>query len=180
MSAVLADESRLAATRAAAVARLEAAYARISATRMLGMPVVNLALRVQAVGFAPRLRATAEGLTAESGQLGVLVTPWSMNLVWLPDDATRLAAPGDTRPHRLDGADYAFIGGGEKAAGPHEACSLFSPMFEFDGQASAVAVAEEVLRQLAPKAGGAEGAPAARPADGPNPSRRAFLGGGRG
>ncbi|WP_085318037.1 [NiFe]-hydrogenase assembly chaperone HybE [Derxia lacustris] len=172
----------------ARVARLEAAYAAIAATRMLGMPVVNVALRVQAVGFAARVRVAGGGAAsqpdADAGLLGILITPWSMNLVWLPDAAACIAAPGATRMHRLGDADYAFIGGADATAGAHEACSLFSPMFDFDGQAAAVAVAEEVLRQLAPAAAEAAAevpgapagtGPAARGATEPRPARRAFL-----
>ena len=56
---------------------------------MAGLAVVNPALEVEAVEFA----------RWEGRWLGVMVTPWSMNLVLLPDDpvAWRAAAAGATR-----------------------------------------------------------------------------------
>ena len=59
------------------VQTLEQVFAHIAATRMQGVPVQNPALRVQAVGFAPQ--ADPDG---GEWLLGVLVTPWFMNLVW--------------------------------------------------------------------------------------------------
>ena len=50
---------------------LEAAFARIEREQMAGVPILNPALRVQAVDF-----------TRWQGQwLGALVTPWFLNLV---------------------------------------------------------------------------------------------------
>ena len=49
---------------------------RAAAARMAGLAVVNPALRVEAVGFAPW----------QGCWLGVVVTPWCMNLVLAPLD----------------------------------------------------------------------------------------------
>lgn len=123
------------------VAILEALFRRIQRERMAGVPILHAELRVQAVGFA----AEASGACA----LGVLITPWFMNLLRLPlqSDAP-MAAPGLTvaravGEHRLD-----FLGASEDDFGTYEACSLFSPMFEFQDQAAAVATAEAVLEEL--------------------------------
>ncbi len=59
-------------------AALRARYRRIHAERMQGLPIVNAALDVATAGFRP----------FESHALGVLVTPWFMNLVVLPGDDT--------------------------------------------------------------------------------------------
>ncbi len=61
--------------------RLEAAF-RAAALRMQGLPIVNPALEVEAVGFAPW----------EGSWLGVMVTPWGMNLTLVPGEPARLAA----------------------------------------------------------------------------------------
>ena len=58
------------------VARLETVFRDIAATRMEGVPLLHASLQVQAVDFAPE----PEGDFA----LGVLVTPWFMNLMRLP------------------------------------------------------------------------------------------------
>ncbi len=142
---------------AARVQKLEAAFRHIAATRMDGVPVLNPRLDVQAVGFE----------TSEDGShaLGVLVTPWFMNLLRLPlrSDlpplAVRAVAARDVGMHRMD-----FIGAFEPGVGAFEACSLFSPMFEFANQAAAVATAHEALKELR----AASRAPA-------QPARRGFL-----
>jgi [NiFe] hydrogenase assembly HybE family chaperone len=136
---------------------LEAAFRHIAATRMDGVPVLNPRLDVQAVGF----EISEDG----SHALGVLVTPWFMNLLRLPlhDDlpplAVRAVAARDIGTRRLD-----FIGAFEPGVGAFEACSLFSPMFEFTDQAAAVATAQEALKELR----AASRAPA-------QPARRGFL-----
>ena len=65
-----------------AVDALTAAFERIAATRMAGLPMNNPALKVAAVGFQP---------WAEDYLLGVLITPWAINLVVL-GAGLRLAA----------------------------------------------------------------------------------------
>jgi len=143
------------------VTALQALFSRIAATRMDGVPILNPALRVQAVGF----EATADSSTA----VGVLITPWFMNLVWLPLDpqATDLAAPGTTRERRVGNEVFSFLGAHEDGFGHYEVCSLFSPMFEFvdhdAAQATALAVLEALRRPV----------PAQRPQ--PDRSRRALL-----
>lgn len=125
---------------AARVRQIQAVFERIAATRMAGLPVCHPGLRVAAVGFEP--------LPDEPGVLlGVLVTPWFMNLVRLPLDparppqlAERASAIRAIGPHR-----FAFIGAFEPELGGYESCSLFSPMHEFADQAAAEATAREVL-----------------------------------
>ena len=75
------------------VARLEAVFRDIAATRMEGVPLLHASLQVQAVDFAPE----PEGDFA----LGVLVTPWFMNLMRLPLGAAQVLAPGQVGPQRL-------------------------------------------------------------------------------
>jgi [NiFe] hydrogenase assembly HybE family chaperone len=152
---------------AARVGRLEAAFRTVQATRMAGVPVLNPRLAVQAVGFEP---AADEPAVA----LGVLVTPWFMNLVRLPLAAAAevaMAAPGHKVQRDVAAHSFEFIGAHEEASGGYEASSLYSPMFEFADQAVAVATARAVLALLRP-------APAAPvvPAPGlPEPARRGFL-----
>ena len=125
------------------VAAFEALFERIAATRMQGIPILNPALRVQAVGFEPVPDAAAAAV-------GVLVTPWFMNLVWLPLDASTedVAAPGATRERDVGTERFPFIGAHESGFGRFEVCSLFSPMGEFADQDRAVATARAVLDEL--------------------------------
>lgn len=142
------------------VDRLVALYRQVQATRMAGVPVCNLRLQVAATGFEP--------LPGSDGALGVLVTPWFMNLVWLPDPACPAPVlPVGQLRRRAVGADaFDFIGAHEDGVGAFETCSLFSPMAEFGSQAAALATADAVLQQLRP-------APPVPPP--PVPARRRFL-----
>ena len=126
---------------AAAVACLEETFRRIHRERMADLPMVNPALAVQAVGFAPWLEGVA---------LGVLVTPWFMNLMLIPLGAIRWdeLAPGSKRRHAFPSGVYEFTVGDEAQIGRYQLCSLFSPMFQFADQEGAVATAHEVLRAL--------------------------------
>lgn len=156
----------------ARVAQLEQVFAHIGATRMQGVPVLNGALRVQAVGFEVQDSEQPPVL------LGILITPWFMNLLRLPlalDSAALAPQPGSKRGHVCGGQLFEFISGQEEALGSFEACSLFSPMFEFADQAGAVATATEVLKLLrTPPVEAAHSKPAAAAALAV-PSRRGFL-----
>lgn len=126
------------------VRALEAAYRHIAATRMAGLPLVHPRLAVQAVGFEAGDDAVA---------LGVLVTPWFMNLVRLPLEARAVAAvtaPGRADDVTIHGWTFRFHGHQEPGLGRHAAASLVSPMSEFADQAAAVATAEGVLERLRP------------------------------
>jgi [NiFe] hydrogenase assembly HybE family chaperone len=133
-------------TRAAA---LEALFRHVAATRMAGVPILHPGLRVEAVGFEA---AAGPRDTAPVGPaaVGVLVTPWFMNLVWLPmlDDRAAALDVGAKRERVVGCERFDFIGAYEPGFGAYEACSLFSPMFEFADHAAAVATARAVLDEL--------------------------------
>ncbi|WP_341892088.1 [NiFe]-hydrogenase assembly chaperone HybE [Variovorax sp. YR752] len=139
------------------VDRLQQAFERIARTRMAGLPLNNPRLEVATVDFRVD--------EADDFALGALITPWCMNLLRLPlhDGQTALgvgiAAARDIGARRFD-----FIGAHEPDVGPFEACSLFSPMFEFADQAAALATAQEALKELRG---------AGRPPQ--QPARRGFL-----
>lgn len=121
------------------VADLEALFTHIGATRMAGIPILHPGLRVQAVGFE------RDGDAA----VGVLVTPWFMNLVRLALEPSASDLPvGQTRERTVGNACFSFIVGHEDGFGSYEACSLFSPMAEFVDHEAAVATARAVLDTL--------------------------------
>lgn len=120
------------AAPAALTGRLERIFRDIQTTRMADVPVLNSALRVEAVSFS------AWG----DDWLGILVTPWFMNLMLLPRTAWPELPTGQTIVHAFPSGEYPFIVGAEPALGRHQFCSLFSPMFEFPDQASARATAQ--------------------------------------
>ena len=131
------------------VERLLAEYRLIADTRMKGLPIVNPRLSVEAVDF----QETAQGL------LGALVTPWSINAVLFPVSGE---APVDGHERALVGGAFRFLPQRLDGVGLVELCSLFSPVFQFEGQAAAVEAARAALGPMvtAPKP---KEAPAAEP-----------------
>lgn len=153
------------------VQALTRAFEHIGRTRMQGVPVQNLQLCVQDIGFEmmPGHDTQPEALA------GILITPWFMNLVRLPVAADASPhgwlAAGRKARRTLGCECFEFMGASETAVGVFEVCSLFSPMFEFANQHAAVATATQVLALLRePVAASVVSASASLP-----PSRRGFL-----
>ena len=126
---------------------------------MAGVPILNPALSVEAVGFRPW----------DEHWLGVLLTPWFMNLWLMPRVVARWqpVAAGASRHYVFPAGVFEFIGGFESTIGDYQACSLFSPMFDFDDQASAhdtAAAALEALFDVAHREAGETGVAADAPA----------------
>jgi [NiFe] hydrogenase assembly HybE family chaperone len=150
---------------------LAAAFRHIAATRMRAMPLCNPALSVEAIGFRDW----------RNDRVGVLITPWSMNLICLPGPDSRWQPASSGSPHSLPlpSGDYDFLNAQEDAIGAYLSSSLFSPMFEFADMAQARSVAEAVLAEVFTAV---EPAAPAVPAEGMTAkleqplSRRGFLG----
>jgi hypothetical protein len=103
------------------VADLVARYQAIYEERMRDLPIVNPKLAVEAVGFDQW----------EEKDLGILITPWFMNLVLLPDS------------DRLVDTVYQ-----DEELGTYLAAVLFRTVADFPDQDVARAVAEEALAQI--------------------------------
>jgi [NiFe] hydrogenase assembly HybE family chaperone len=151
---------------------LVAAFEEIARSRMHDMPLMNRALRVEAVGFEP-----AQAAPQTVGQaLGVLVTPWFMNLVALPIE--RVDHPlraGDATLLRLGGNELAFLAAHEPGIGSFKACSVFSPVFEFGDPSVARSTALAVLAALREAQPGAADTPTQASISERPPARRSFL-----
>lgn len=119
---------------------LERAFRAIELRQMRDMPMCNPALAVEAVGW----RRWGDHW------LGVLITPWFMNLMLMPCVGARWQAIGErqTRHYAFPAGVFEFIGGRDPVLGDYQACSLFSPMFEFADQAGARATALAALDAL--------------------------------
>lgn len=143
---------------------LVATFADIATTRMRGLPLCNPGLAVEACGF----RRDPNGHWS-----GVMLTPWSINLLCLPGQAEGWpeTPAGGTCHWRYPSGDYEFIVAEEASLGSYHLCSLFSPALEFESQdaalMTALAAAEALFRPplMVPDD--------ARPA---TSSRRSFLG----
>jgi [NiFe] hydrogenase assembly HybE family chaperone len=139
------------------VAMLTKVFRAIGETRMQGVPVLHPALCVEAIAFE----------TVDNGAFGILITPWFMNLMWLPFNDAEAVPAGSTCVRELGGERLEFIGALETSFGAYEMCSLFSPMLDFADQDAARETAGEVLRLLR-KSPPKPDVPLA-------PSRRAFI-----
>jgi [NiFe] hydrogenase assembly HybE family chaperone len=105
---------------------------------MRDLPVYNPALEVEAVGFRP----------FEGGSVGVVISPWFMNLVLLPAPGAAPLGHGEKRIRSLPGEAVEVTGAWLEGAPPMECCSLFSPMGEFGSQEVARLTALETLAAL--------------------------------
>lgn len=110
---------------------------------MRDLPVVNAALSVQAVGFN----------RFNKDWLGVLITPWFMNLLMMPgpDSTWHAQQPGTKIEKNFPYGTFEFTLGNETQLGTYALCSLFSPMFQFENQAAALAAAQAALQGLLAK-----------------------------
>ena len=170
-------------------------FRHIAQTRMVGVPIVNPAIEVEAVGF----ERTAEGC------LGVLITPWFINLILLPCEGGdwRDRPVGSVQRHVFASGSYAFRLASDQPIGRYQTCSLLSPLLEIPDHQTAVQIAKAALAALhdpqhKDTSGGTHAAEierrwldAAEPGKAPEPeeqapppdvepallSRRAFLGG---
>jgi [NiFe] hydrogenase assembly HybE family chaperone len=121
-------------------ARLQAHFAEVHRRSMADVPICNEALAVASIGF--RLwRGQA---------LGIVVTPWFMNIVLAPLQGSPpvLAAPGATRSVSLPCGKVDFLVAELEGFGRLLMCSLFSPMQDFVDQDAALATAKAAIEAL--------------------------------
>jgi [NiFe] hydrogenase assembly HybE family chaperone len=140
-----------------AVTRLANAYRR-AALKVKGLPIYNPTLAVEAVGFREH----------EGRRVGVMVTPWFMNLTVLPSaEDLRVWVSGGTVRLSFPSGAYDFMINELPEAGLIGSCSLFSTMSEFTdheaAQLAATTVADAVFEAEQPST--------------PAVSRRQLLGG---
>ncbi|MBY5988974.1 [NiFe]-hydrogenase assembly chaperone HybE [Roseovarius atlanticus] len=132
----VADAARLDAL----TARLVAEFREIWHAKMRDVPMVNKLLSVEAVGFR----------MVDGRPLGVLVSPWFMNLVQLPGEGEDWSGltPGTKELIAFPSGDYEFIHNTRDMIGGYKACSLFSPMGDFSTQLQAQEVARAIMVAL--------------------------------
>lgn len=123
----------------ARVALLVAAL-RETEMRVRQLPVYNARLRIEPVGFRQ----------VDDRIIGVMVTPWFMNLIALPllPAALQPGQQGSKRALLLPSGEYELIAGQMTGVGLIEMCSLFSPMDDFEDQTAAVLAAEAAMAEL--------------------------------
>jgi len=107
--------------------------------RLRGLPLLNNQLRVDAVGF--------ESLGVH--EVGVLITPWFMNLVVLPgDDQWDELPQGSLCQLELPAGRMEFNVGGDEAIGTLLTAVLFTTVADFPDHETARDVALEIMSRL--------------------------------
>lgn len=116
-------------------------YFQTAALSMRELPVFNARLHVELRDWRQ-----IEGL----GGLALLITPWCMNLLWLPDEAQVQDWPskGSKVLLPLPSGDYECVAHLCPVLGHYASASLCSPMGHFESQEEAQGMADEVLRLL--------------------------------
>jgi [NiFe] hydrogenase assembly HybE family chaperone len=109
--------------------RLEVAFGRVHSERMRGLAFVNPAIAVEAIGFTPW----------KHYWLGVMLTPWAMNLLLAPREVERWRSlpPGEKRRYVFPAGEFDFISARDDAIGEFLICSLYSPVLQFADHATA-------------------------------------------
>lgn len=146
--------------------QLVARFERVQRERMAGLPILHPGLSVVVIGAREW----------QQDWLGMLVTPWCMNLVRIPGPGSAFV-PGSVGSKQIiafPAGEFEFIASDEEGVGPFAACSLFSPMQEFADQAVALATAEAVMAALFEPEPSSAAAPQGIPAQA-NISRRDLL-----
>ncbi len=107
--------------------------------RMQGLPIVNPAIHVEAVGFSDW----------QEHELGVLITPWFMNLLISPGSEEWAGAQqGDLVACQFPSGECEMTVCDDETLGRYLSAVLFRTMADFPDQSIARAVAAEALTQM--------------------------------
>ncbi|MDP3500063.1 MAG: [NiFe]-hydrogenase assembly chaperone HybE [Myxococcales bacterium] len=166
---LVASERVVATPVDALAARLRAAYEAV-AVQMEGLPIVNPRLGIEVLAFQEW----------NGGHAGLVITPWFLNVIFVPPVGTPEFAPGTRVPREFPAGRLEFVTSHLDGVGPMESCSLFSPMNEFRDMPHALEVARDAAQALftpAPVsvAASTEPAPPTTTPDAEPPSRRALF-----
>ncbi len=119
---------------------IEQHYQQILDEKMQDLPIINSALDVKAIGFRD----------LDGQLLGVVITPWFMNLFLLTDELEgwRSDQTGDRHFQSFPAGQFDFVHAWDAKIGAYGTSSLFSPMDDFPNQESAEKTAIRALEQL--------------------------------
>ncbi len=120
--------------------RIEQSFQRIHLENMRGIPILNPQIGVQALGFQ----------YWQDRALGVIITPWMMNLVMLPaqgEDWSQMEL-GHKQQHDFPSRSYQFMVNDIEGIGPCQTYSMCSPMRDFSSHQQALQVAQDFLDAL--------------------------------
>ena len=117
--------------------KLTQRFLQIDRERMQGLPFYNEQLHVEAIGFQE----------TEEGYVGVLITPWFINLILLFKQQPEIhAVVGRKCSHALPSGEYDFMIGEDEELGRYDFISLASPVGQFKTQQQAQDFSKQKLR----------------------------------
>jgi [NiFe] hydrogenase assembly HybE family chaperone len=122
------------------VSKLVSRFKQIGDEHIRDLPIYHRTLQVEAVDFQ---------LWAQ-GWIGVLITPWFMNVMLLPRDKDQWQslALGQKHMQKLPSGEQEFVVGGDAELGAYLFRSLASPMLGFPSQKGARQAAHSALQRL--------------------------------
>ena len=106
--------------------------------RMRDLPFINAQIWVEAIGFR----------TFEDFEIGVLITPWFMNLMLLPDDVSSNIEQGHKVNVSFPSGEIEFTTALDDELGLYFTAVLFSSVMSIPDQATARDLADEVMKEL--------------------------------
>ncbi len=114
-------------------------FTHIGETAMRELPIYNHALQVEAIGFKP----------TAAGWLGVLITPWFINVMLLPKHKQEATMPlGEKVTHKLISGEHDFSVGEDDELGRYDFLTLASPTLKYKSHQAACDVAQKALAKL--------------------------------
>lgn len=106
--------------------------------RMQDLPFINAQIRVEAIGFR----------SFENFEIGVLITPWFMNLMLLPNAVSADLDQGHKVNVSFPSGAIEFTTALDDELGLYFSAVLFSSVMSIPDQATAVDLANEVMKEL--------------------------------
>jgi len=122
------------------VESLVARFEQIGRERIEGLPIYNPELQVEAIEFRE----------CPNGLLGVLITPWFINVMLLPTNQTRWQdiELGTKHNLKLDNGEHEFVLGEDEGVGWYLFRAVISPTHCLKTQAAAQSAARQALYEL--------------------------------
>ncbi len=121
-------------------ATIEKTFTKIHLEKMQGIPILNPAIEIQAVGFQHY----------QDRVIGVIITPWLMNVVILPAEHEDWSGMelGHKQPHKFPSKTCKFMINHIEGIGSCQTHSLYSPMRDFACHEQALSMAQDFLETL--------------------------------
>ena len=118
---------------------LASRFSDIHTQRMQGLPFINAELKVEAIGFRE----------FQDFEVGVLITPWFMNLILLPGaDVGKGVAQGHKINACFPSEEIEFTAAQDEELGLYFSAVLFSDVSDIPDHTTARELATEVMKGL--------------------------------